>query len=135
MFSWLVLCVLLAAPAQACGSRHKLVGAPEDVSPDDPELQKAVHFAVTEYNEASNDVFASKVVRILSAEQQIVAGVKYTFEVELGRTQCKQGQVHDLETCNFSETPHKTFCKFEVLSIAWRGETSLQSKMCKPSSN
>ncbi|XP_020365378.1 cystatin-like [Rhincodon typus] len=130
-----VLALFLAACVQACGPRGKhLLGAPDRVSSDDPEVQKAVHFAVTEYNKASNDMFASKVMRILSAERQIVSGIKYILEVELGRTQCKQGKFHDLETCDFSATPHKTLCKFKVVSVAWTEETSL-SKTCRPFNN
>ncbi|XP_048391487.1 cystatin-like [Stegostoma tigrinum] len=139
MGAWRVLAaalaLLLAACVQACSSRAKhLLGAPVRVSSDDPEVQKAVHFALTEYNKASDDMFASKVMRILSAERQIVSGVKYILEVELGRTQCKQGEFHDLETCDFSAPPHKTLCKFEVISVAWTEETSL-SKTCRPSNN
>ncbi|XP_072349680.1 cystatin-like [Scyliorhinus torazame] len=132
-----VLAVVLAAVcAQTCESpKPSMMGGVERVSVDHPEVLKAAQFAVAEYNKASNDMFASKIVRIVSAQQQAVAGMKYIFEVELGRTQCKQSEVHDLETCDFAATPQKTFCNFVVLSVPWRGQMSLTKTTCRPSNN
>ncbi|XP_038659910.1 cyclin-dependent kinase-like 4 isoform X3 [Scyliorhinus canicula] len=67
--------------------------------------------------------------------QQVVAGMKYYLEVELGRTQCKKSEVQDLETCDFAATPQRTFCNFDVYSVPWKGETSLIKMMCRPSNN
>lgn len=53
--------------------RRRLVGAPETI--DDPQndegLERALQFAMTAYNRASNDMYSSRVVRIISAEKQV----------------------------------------------------------------
>lgn len=53
--------------------RPRLVGAPQTI--DDPEndegLQRALQFAMTAYNRASNDMYSSRVVRIISAQKQV----------------------------------------------------------------
>lgn len=53
--------------------RPRLLGAPQTI--DDPEndegLERALQFAMTAYNRASNDMYSSRVVRIISAQKQV----------------------------------------------------------------
>ncbi|XP_078412825.1 LOW QUALITY PROTEIN: cystatin-like [Cetorhinus maximus] len=113
----------------------QLLGAPESVSPEQPQMLKAANFAMSEYNKESNDMYLSRIMRIVSAQQQIVSGIKYIIQAEVGRTQCRHGAVDDLESCNFHETPQKTLCSFEVLVVPWTENISMIKTNCKPSNN
>ncbi|EOB03086.1 Cystatin, partial [Anas platyrhynchos] len=78
--------------------------APEDVAENDKGLQHALQFAMAQYNRASNDMYSSKVVRVISAKRQLVSGIKYTIEVEIGRTTCTKA-AGDPQSCALHDTP------------------------------
>uniref|UniRef100_UPI00398EE458 cystatin-like n=1 Tax=Pristiophorus japonicus TaxID=55135 RepID=UPI00398EE458 len=119
-------------PGEA-GWRLRPPGALEPVSLTDPDMLKAVWFAVAEYNKASNNIYVHKMVRVVSAQRQIVSGIKYVLEVEVGKTQCRQGEVDDLDSCALCVHPQNKLCNFEVLSVAWTQTLSLEKSMCRPS--
>ncbi|POI31868.1 hypothetical protein CIB84_004381 [Bambusicola thoracicus] len=102
--------VLLAAALMLAGAvlgsedRPRLLGAPVPVDENDEGLQRALQFAMAEYNRASNDKYTSQVVRILSAERQLVSGIKYSMRVEIGRTTCPKSSA-DLQSCKFHDEP------------------------------
>ncbi|KAJ7409734.1 hypothetical protein WISP_112415 [Willisornis vidua] len=115
--------------------RPRLVGAPEVI--DNPEndegLQRALQFAMTAYNRASNDMYSSRVVRVISAKRQIVAGVKYIIEAEIARTTCTKPAA-DLQRCAFHDEPQMakhTVCNFVVLNVPWRNQIELLDKSPK----
>ncbi|NWI03111.1 CYT protein, partial [Tichodroma muraria] len=115
--------------------RPRLVGAPQPI--DNPEndegLERALQFAMTAYNRASNDMYSSRVVRIISAERQIVAGVKYIMEVEIARTTCTKPAT-DIQHCAFHEEPQMakhTICNFVVLNVPWRNQVELLESKCQ----
>lgn len=65
--------LFFAGAVRSAELRPRLVGAPQTI--DDPEndegLERALQFAMTAYNRASNDMYTSRVVRILSAKRQV----------------------------------------------------------------
>ncbi|NXV06642.1 CYT protein, partial [Cettia cetti] len=115
--------------------RPGLLGAPQII--DDPEndegLERALQFAMTAYNRASNDMYSSRVVRIISAKRQIVAGVKYIMEVEIARTTCTKPAI-DIQHCAFHEEPQMAkhaICNFVVLNVPWRNQVELLESKCQ----
>ncbi|NXU41026.1 CYT protein, partial [Drymodes brunneopygia] len=115
--------------------RPRLLGAPETI--DDPEndeeLERALQFAMTAYNRASNDMYSSRVVRILSAKRQIVAGVKYIMKVEIARTTCTKPAT-DVLHCAFHQEPQMAkhiICNFVVLTVPWRNQVELLESKCQ----
>ncbi|XP_038659946.1 cystatin-like [Scyliorhinus canicula] len=122
--------VVLLASLAICSN---LLGAPEPVSLDSPEVQSAAQFAIAEYNKASNDMFASKIVRIISARHQLVSGTKYILQVEVARTQCRLEHVVVLQICELHESPQTKICNFDVLSIPWDEEITLLKSECAQS--
>ncbi|XP_062427298.1 cystatin-like [Rhea pennata] len=134
---WLVAAaaavLLLAGTALGSEKRPVLVGAPMDVSDNDEGLQRALHFAMAEYNKASNDKYSSRVVRIISAKTQIVAGIKYIMEVEIGRTNCTKS-VTDVQGCAFHHAPEmakRVTCNFVVYSVPWLNQIRLLKNSCQ----
>uniref|UniRef100_A0A671RXN4 Cystatin-like n=1 Tax=Sinocyclocheilus anshuiensis TaxID=1608454 RepID=A0A671RXN4_9TELE len=71
-------------------------GGPVDANINDEDVQKALRFAVAQYNRQSNDEFVRKVSKVIKVQQQVVAGMNYIFTVKLGRTNCKKGGVETL---------------------------------------
>ncbi|KFQ94267.1 Cystatin, partial [Nipponia nippon] len=110
-------------------------GAPVEITDtgNDEGLQRALQFAMAEYNKASNDMYSSRVVRIISAKKQIVAGIKYIMKVEIGRTTCPKPAT-DLQSCAFHDVPQMAkhaICNFVVYVIPWQNETKLLESRCQ----
>ncbi|NXI94556.1 CYT protein, partial [Psophia crepitans] len=115
--------------------RPRLVGAPVDVDnvENDEGLQRALQFAMTEYNRASNDMYSSRVVRVISAQRQIVSGIKYIMKVEIGRTTCPKPAA-DLQSCALHDAPHMAkhaTCNFVVYTVPWLNQTKLLESKCQ----
>ncbi|XP_075450866.1 cystatin-like [Ascaphus truei] len=122
-----VVLILVFADRQ---TRPQLVRGWIDVN-DDEEIQKALKFAMTEYNKASNDVYISKVHRIISLKKQVVAGMKYLMKVEIVTTSCKKSKF-TMENCpNKGNTSKIKRCTFEVLSVPWLKITKLTQNICR----
>uniref|UniRef100_A0A8C6JMZ7 Egg-white cystatin n=1 Tax=Melopsittacus undulatus TaxID=13146 RepID=A0A8C6JMZ7_MELUD len=104
--SLLAVALVLVGSVRIGDELDPVLGAPKDIdNPDNDEgVQKALKFAMTEYNKASNDLYASRVVRIISAKSQIVSGVKYIMKVEVGQTTCPKTAT-DLQSCALHEEP------------------------------
>ncbi|XP_042645712.1 cystatin-like [Tyto alba] len=136
-----VWAVLLAAALVLPGAvrggqgRPRLLGAPVEIenAGNDEGLQRALHFAMAEYNKASNDMYSSRVVRVVSAQRQIVSGIKYIMEVEIGRTTCAKPAA-DLQSCAFHDTPQlakHTICNFVVYVVPWLNQIKLLDSSCQ----
>lgn len=71
----LAAALLLVGAVVGAQDRPRLVGAPVtiDDANNDEGLQRALEFAMAEYNRASNDMYSSRVVRIISAKRQVGA--------------------------------------------------------------
>ncbi|NXF88549.1 CYT protein, partial [Eubucco bourcierii] len=131
----LAAALVCAATVQGSRDRPLLVGAPVTINAgdNDADLQKALDFAVEQYNKASNDRYSSRVVRIISAQKQIVAGVNYIMEVEIARTTC-QKPAADLQNCALPSSPQlakHTICKFVVYTVPWLNKTELLKSECQ----
>ncbi|NXI45258.1 CYT protein, partial [Galbula dea] len=131
----LVVALVFAGAVLGSETRPRLLGAPENIdnADNDEGLQQALRFAMQEYNKASNDMYSSKVVRIISAQKQLVAGIKYTMKVEIARTTCPKPTA-DLQSCAFSDAPHMakhTICNFVVYTIPWQNRSQLLQSTCR----
>ncbi|XP_019371700.1 PREDICTED: cystatin-like [Gavialis gangeticus] len=137
---WAALALLLLAAVAAAaagtkegGRRSRLLGGLQDANENDEGVQRALQFAMSEYNKASNDKYSSRVARVVRAQKQIVAGVKYILEVELGRTTCTKSAT-DLQSCAFHKEPEmakRVTCNFEVLSVPWLNQITLLKNNCQ----
>lgn len=72
----LAVALVFAGSVRGGKDRPSLVGAPLDIAnaDNDEGLQRALQFAMREYNRASNDMYSSRVVRVISAKRQVGAG-------------------------------------------------------------
>ncbi|XP_053565274.1 cystatin [Bombina bombina] len=114
-------------------SSNILPGGPMNANPDDPSIQKASIFAVNEFNKNSKDDYLCKLIKVMSAQSQVVAGVRYILEVEIGRTQCTKDTTDDPQTCTLAQDSGLTKmlkCQFVVVEVSWLNQETLESYSC-----
>ncbi|XP_006101648.1 cystatin-M [Myotis yumanensis] len=130
---------LLALPRDArARPGERMVGGVTDLKPTDPQVQKAAQAAVASYNMGSNSLYYFRDTRILKAQSQLVAGIKYYLTVEMGSTACRKSSVTgdrmDLTTCPLAAgvQEEKLRCDFEILVVPWENSSSLLKHHCVP---
>ncbi|KAM9477730.1 cystatin-like [Clarias gariepinus] len=108
-----------------------IVGGLEDADINDPDIKQALQFAVAEYNVKSNSIYTSKVIRVISAQKQIVSGIKYIITVKMATTSCKKTlakkkcPVHSKSAIAKPRT-----CEFAVWSQPWLNRMELVENTC-----
>ncbi|XP_005381032.1 PREDICTED: cystatin-C [Chinchilla lanigera] len=125
-----VLSLTLAAEPR---KRPRLLGGLEEADVSEEGVQRALNFALSEYNKASNDRFHSRARQVLRARKQLVAGMNYFLEVEIGRTTCTKSQPN-LADCPFHEEPHlkrNSVCSFQIYTVPWEGKIFLTKSSCR----
>lgn len=131
--NWRIVVPFLAALFAVDVSAARLMGGAEDADINDKGVQNALQFAVVRHNKNSNDLFVSQVSRVIKAQTQVVAGMKYIFTVEMGKTPCRKGGPETL--CTIHEDPQLAApfqCKFEVWSRPWLNDIQLVKNTCLP---
>ncbi|XP_013867473.1 cystatin-F [Austrofundulus limnaeus] len=135
----LLLAALLAALAVVleAGYHHdgSMPGSLNNISKNDPGLQKVILDAAYSFNNQSNDAFLFKASAIQRAQQQIIKGIRYIVDLEISRTVChKQDNSNNLSDCDFQpEGPlQQTFqCHLEVWLIPWKDQSRVLKLLCE----
>uniref|UniRef100_A0A4W5QAJ6 Cystatin domain-containing protein n=1 Tax=Hucho hucho TaxID=62062 RepID=A0A4W5QAJ6_9TELE len=124
------LVVPLLAVAFIVASAEGMPGGVVDANMNLQTTRDALQFAVVEYNKRTNDLYVRQVAEVVNAQQQVVAGMKYIFTVQMARTSCRKG---DVENCAVPKNPAALYqCTFEVWSRSWLKEIQLIKTDCKP---
>ncbi|XP_032767076.1 cystatin-C-like [Rattus rattus] len=129
----LLLAVLAMAWAGTSRPPQRLLGAPQEADASEEVMQQALDFALSEYNKGSNDAYHSRTIQVVRARKQLVAGINYYLDVEMGRTTCTKSQTN-LTNCPFHGQPHlmrKALCSFQIYSVPWKGTHTLTKSSCK----
>ncbi|XP_051507941.1 cystatin C (amyloid angiopathy and cerebral hemorrhage) [Myxocyprinus asiaticus] len=108
-----------------------LVGGPMDADKNDEGVQKALQFAVAQYNRMSNDAYLRQVSEVIKVQRQVVSGLKYIFTVNMARTSCRKGEAETL--CAIHEDPavaQVTECKIVVWSQPWMNSIKVLENTC-----
>ncbi|XP_025256113.1 cystatin-S [Theropithecus gelada] len=130
----LLLAALARAQAWSPKEEDRVIPAGiYDADLNDEWVQRALHFAISEYNKATEDEYYRRPLRVLRAREQVVAGMNYFLDVELGRTTCTKSQPN-LDTCAFHEQPElqkKQLCSFEIYEVPWEDRMSLVNSRCQ----
>ncbi|KAL7889375.1 hypothetical protein AOLI_G00016330 [Acnodon oligacanthus] len=132
MFLKVVVPLVVLCLAVESSSLVGMPGAPVEADLADEGVQDALQFAVAQHNRASNDMFVSKVSRVISVQKQVVAGIKYIFTVEMARTSCRKDGVE--EDCPVHSDPmlaRSHECKLAVWSQPWTKTIKFVENTCK----
>ncbi|XP_030052125.1 cystatin-like [Microcaecilia unicolor] len=130
---WLCLGVILSSSVLL--SSAGLPGGPIKIDPSRSDVQDAASYAMTAFNGKSENEYLYKLLKVESAESQVVAGIKYKLKVKVGLTQCKKGSTDNAASCRLQNTsgqPRIFLCKFVVLDQSWVQEKSLLESLCEP---
>ncbi|XP_026542278.1 cystatin-like [Notechis scutatus] len=130
-----LLCSFLMLPSVLL-QEVPMPGAPFPVPVTTEEVKKAAAFAVEQFNERSNNANYFKELRIVKAQSQVVAGMKYYLTVEMGKTVCGKSSgslpFSDIQRCELllRDQQEKLTCHFVILSRPWLESTQLLSMSC-----
>ncbi|KAL6487905.1 hypothetical protein MHYP_G00045310 [Metynnis hypsauchen] len=132
MFLKVVVPLVVLCLAVESSSLVGMPGAPVEADLAEQGVQNALQFAVAQHNRASNDMFVSKVSRVIKVEKQVVAGIKYIFTVDMARTSCRKDGVE--EDCPIHSNPalaRSHECKLAVWSQPWTKTIKVVENTCK----
>ncbi|KAG8444752.1 hypothetical protein GDO86_009793 [Hymenochirus boettgeri] len=113
-------------------SHSTFLGGPSVASVKEDGVQRAMVFAMNEYNRRSNDMFVNNWYKVNNVTKQIVAGVLYKIDAVVARTKCKKPTVN-FPSCAFHTDPSfakNMNCKFEVLAVPWQRRNELKKIEC-----
>ncbi|XP_006268149.4 cystatin [Alligator mississippiensis] len=129
----LLLVGLLLAGSPALGG-VPMPGGPMNIPVTDAEVQEAARVAVGAFNRDSDSPYIFQAEKVISAQSQVVSGIKYYLTVELEKTQCLKGAGGHSQTCALPPTSQqqKLMCKFQVWSRPWLHDTRVLSQSCVP---
>ncbi|KFV80290.1 Cystatin-F, partial [Struthio camelus australis] len=108
-------------------------GFPVSMNTNNPGVRKAARFGVYQYNNSSNDLFLFKELQINKAMVQIVRGLKYMLQVEIGRTVCEKREHSSLDSCKFQrkkKLQQVLRCYFEVWMMPWLHQVQVPIALC-----
>ncbi|XP_023587153.1 cystatin-F [Trichechus manatus latirostris] len=108
-------------------------GFPKTIKTNDPGVLKAARHTVERFNNCTNDIFLFKESHVNRALVQIVKGLKYMLDMEIGRTTCKKTSHASLDDCDFqtNRTLTQTFCCYsEVWVVPWLHKFSVPVLLC-----
>uniref|UniRef100_A0A8C9AF15 Cystatin E/M n=1 Tax=Prolemur simus TaxID=1328070 RepID=A0A8C9AF15_PROSS len=132
----LATCLLALSCDARTGPQGHWLGERQDLSPSDPQVQKATQAAVASYNMGSNSLYYFRDTHIVKAERQLVAGVKYYLTVDMESTACQKNRIAgdhiDLTTCPLAAgtQQEKLRCDFEILLVPWQNSSQLLKHNC-----
>ncbi|XP_068135675.1 cystatin-like [Hyperolius riggenbachi] len=115
-------------------SSDMLVGGPETIDPSDPQVLQAARFALSGFNQQLKEDYKFKLLKVVSAEAQVVAGVIYTVNVDIGKTDCKKDSTSDAQSCSLmqnSNLAQTLSCTFKVLEVPWENVEKVLYASCK----
>ncbi|XP_069811200.1 cystatin-like [Dendropsophus ebraccatus] len=122
----LALCLQVFAQKR----ERPLAGGWRDVDENDEYTQKALQYAKEEYNKISTNGYITDITKIIRLRKQVVAGMKYSMEVETVISPCSENDFNT-EECQNQKTK-KQRCSFVVIDVPWRNHKELISSFCRP---
>lgn len=108
---------------QVTFARRDIVGNPVDVATTDEEAADALSFAVGVICEGSSSTNKLGFLKLLSSSRQVVAGILFTFTLQVTRTSCEKTDSSTdcpIEGAGDESDPDFNQCVVKVWEQAWR---------------
>ncbi|XP_072516597.1 cystatin-POGU1 [Salminus brasiliensis] len=92
-------------------------------------VEEVANFAIDSHNRMSNSAFAYKVVKVMSERAELYppTWVKFSLEVRVAETNCRNDGKAKLEDCNLKTNAQTMICSFVVLAVP--GENTVPSHL------
>ncbi|KAF4518146.1 hypothetical protein B566_EDAN008848 [Ephemera danica] len=116
------------------GKRDTLLGGRHAANIADPYIQEVSQFALSELDHSSNSLYTRQVVRIVSAETQVVAGTLIHLTLELAYSNCSKGAETNVN-CSLQDNLDRERCTLSVWDRPWLKKRHLQNPSCTTISN
>ncbi|XP_052123154.1 uncharacterized protein LOC113207913 isoform X1 [Frankliniella occidentalis] len=118
-----------------CGSSRSkreepLLGGPQTIDGEDPYVKELASFAVAEIDKGLNSPYQQKVVRVVEAKTQVVAGTLMHLKLELATTNCLKNEKVASENCVHDSDQATTMCSLKVWDRLWLKKRELQDVQC-----
>ncbi|KAM8945477.1 cystatin-like [Pelodytes ibericus] len=114
-------------------SSDMLPGGLNPVDNNRPDVLKAADTAMNEFNQKSKNDYIFKIIKIVSAETQVVEGIKYYLTVQIGKTQCRKDSTNNPKSCDLFKDANQaqvSICKFQVLEVEWLNQENILTYSC-----
>merc|ERR1711865_99204 len=114
----IVLLGLLACSTFGQLGGGNVVGGASSVDTNDVDMNAALDAGMLALNAQSNSLYLHQLVRVVSATKQLVAGLKYTIQIEMGTSECfKTVESSSLDECPVAGNTAVT--ELVVIDQAW----------------
>ncbi|KAK7028035.1 hypothetical protein SK128_006390 [Halocaridina rubra] len=113
--------------------RAPCLGCPQSAPLNDPTIMEISDFALKEFDRTSDEDELHMISRLIKAQTQVVAGVKYYLTVELAQTDCKKtltGIDVNRTFCNQDFTEDVKVCDLHVVDQPWVPARDLVASQC-----
>lgn len=124
----LLLYAALMIAAVKPSRRPKLAGGWQKANKSSPAIQEAAQKATVHLESARNSAKAYRLVEVINAKQQVVAGMNYNITLKIGRTDCSRNTQTNLADCPFVTTQK---CKVTVWVRAWLNSSQVTHSDCE----
>lgn len=109
-----------------------MTGGIEKADKNSDSIQAVSDFAVKRIDAGLNSPYMSKLVKIVDAKTQVVAGIKYFLDLEIGYTTCRKGELRN-EDCEFDTDKVTQICHIEIYERPWENYREVTKEpLCRP---
>ncbi|KAG8237892.1 hypothetical protein J437_LFUL017040 [Ladona fulva] len=96
---------------------------------NDPDIQRAANVVVAHLTSQSSGSYKKTLVRVLSAQTQVVEGHKYYLTIEVGNSLC-QKDVKDNKNCGLPDNSSSDVCQIELWERPWLNKSEVLTVSC-----
>ncbi|XP_049786847.1 T-kininogen 2 isoform X2 [Schistocerca cancellata] len=106
-------------------------GSLQDAEIND-SVKNAAAFAVSEIDKQQDSESKLVLVKIVSAQTQVVAGRLYNFELEIGQSNCTKGNDVATAQCTVQDKSRNQICSVQVYEVLWENRIEASNIKCVP---
>lgn len=118
--------------------RAPCLGCPQPAPLNDPIILDIADFALKEYDRTADEDDLHMILRLVKAQTQVVAGVKYYLTVELAETECKKtvtGVDVNRTFCGQDFDEETKICDLHIVDQPWVPARDLVAAQCYDKDN
>uniref|UniRef100_A0A1W7RAP2 Cystatin n=1 Tax=Hadrurus spadix TaxID=141984 RepID=A0A1W7RAP2_9SCOR len=106
----------------------------EQMCKDCKETKKLAVYSTKHISFASNSIFHSKLIEILDAKKQVVAGFNYELIINIGTTVCRKNNTsfEEAQNCSLQTSGYFLTCVANVWERLWLLSTEVTEFRCSP---
>ncbi|KAJ1528577.1 hypothetical protein ONE63_006981 [Megalurothrips usitatus] len=116
-----------------CGSsrsKREVVERLRSQDVEDPYVKELASFALTEIDKGLQSPYQQKIIRVVEAKSQVVAGTLMHLKLELVTTNCLKQENVPSDNCVYNSDEASTMCSLKVWDRSWLKKRLLQDLQC-----